>query len=37
MNILVVGDQLTGKTSYVERLVYNRFSESYITTMGKDL
>lgn len=37
MNILIVGDQLTGKTSYVERLVYNRFSESYITTMGKDL
>ena len=37
MNILIVGDQLTGKTSFVERLIYNKFSESYITTLGKEL
>ena len=37
MNILIIGDQGTGKSAFIERLIYNSFSESYVTTIGKEL
>lgn len=37
MNVLLIGDQFTGKTSFVNRLIDNSFFESYITTIGKEL
>ncbi len=37
MNIIIIGDQATGKTSFVDRLTKNTFSSSYCTTLAKDL
>ena len=37
MNILLIGDSMTGKSSFINRLINNKFSESYIATIGKDL
>lgn len=37
MNIVIIGDCRVGKTSFVNRLVYGRFTDSYSTTIGKDL
>jgi len=37
MNILLIGDCRTGKTSYTRRLTENEFCESYIATIAKEL
>ena len=37
MNIVLIGDSQTGKTSFVTRLIENKFCESYITTIAKEL
>jgi GTPase SAR1 family protein len=34
LKILVIGDVGTGKTSLVNRIVYNSFSEKYKATVG---
>jgi GTPase SAR1 family protein len=37
MNIILIGDSITGKTSFIHRLIDNTFHESYLSTIGKDL
>lgn len=37
MNILLIGDSHTGKSAFINRLLHDRYTESYITTIGKDL
>lgn len=37
MNIILIGDSITGKTSFLHRLIDNTFYESYLSTIGKDL
>lgn len=37
LNVILVGDQGVGKTSFVDRLTRNTFSSSYCTTIAKDL
>lgn len=37
MNIVLIGDQRTGKTSFVRRLIENQFTDSYIATIAKEL
>ena len=36
-HVLLVGDHMTGKTSYANRLVNNTYYTSYMSTIGKDL
>lgn len=36
-NILLLGDSGVGKSTYLSRLVGGSFSETYITTLGKDM
>lgn len=36
-NIIIIGDQGVGKSSFVQRLTTNTFSETYICTLTKDL
>lgn len=37
VNILLIGDQQVGKTSWLNRISGKKFHESYMTTIGKDM
>ena len=37
MNIVLIGDCQTGKTSFIRRLLENEYCESYIATIAKEL
>ncbi len=37
MNIILLGDSQTGKTSYARKLCDNTFTQSYVATIGKEL
>lgn len=36
-NILLLGDQRVGKTTWINRMVGKKFSDSYMTTLGKNM
>ncbi len=36
-NIVVVGNSGSGKTAFVRRMKHNTYSDSYISTIGKDM
>lgn len=36
-NVILIGDSLVGKTSVLRRLSGNGYTESYISTIGKDM